>query len=69
MIGGEQVVVPAGWVGMPAFEAIRAYSPSCSTRISGTLRMLPLLWPTIVVTMIGMPVSISVFASVPPDAS
>ena len=42
---GHQVVVPHGVLGRPPLEATRAYSPSCSTRISGCLRTLPLLGP------------------------
>src|SRR5665647_3103008 len=48
-------------------EATTAYSPSCSTRISGVLRSLPVLAPIEVSTMIGTPSS--VLASVPPEAS
>ena len=35
-----------GCSGAPPFEATRAYLPSCSTRISGFLRSLPLFAPT-----------------------
>ena len=56
-----------GCLGAPPREATIAYSPSCSTRISGVLRSLPVLAPTVVSTMMGFPF-MSV-ASVPPDCS
>ena len=37
--------------------------------MSGFLRSLPLLAPRLVTTMMGMPVSSSVLARVPPEAS
>ncbi|MCP2259871.1 Helix-turn-helix domain-containing protein [Streptoalloteichus tenebrarius] len=46
-----------------------AYRPSCSTRISGTLRILPLFAPRIVTMTTGRPVSHSVVPSVPPELS
>ncbi len=58
-----------GLVGAPPCEATSAYSPSCSTRMSGVLRILPLLLPRVVTMMIGMPVSKSVLPSAPPDPS
>src|SRR4051812_2935613 len=54
---------------MPPCEATSAYSPSCSTRIMAILRTLPLLLPLVVTTMTGSPVSRSVLARSPPDAS
>ena len=58
-----------GCFGAPPTEATSAYSPSCSTRISGDLRILPDLLPRVVRMMIGRPVSRSVVASVPPERS
>ena len=54
---------------MPPLEAMSAYSPPCSTRMTGLLRTLPLLAPRVVTTTMGMPVSISVLARWPPEAS
>jgi fermentation-respiration switch protein FrsA (DUF1100 family) len=72
-----QVVEPGGrrvpsWLKVrldPSLEAINAYSPSCSTRMRANLRSLPLLDPTLVTMITGIPVSIRVLARVPPDAS
>lgn len=55
-----------GCLGAPPSEATTAYSPWCSTRISGVLRSLPDLAPTVVSRMIGLP--LSSVASVPPDS-
>ena len=46
-----------------------AYAPSCSTRISAILRILPLLAPRVVKIATGSPVSRRVLASRPPVAS
>src|SRR4051795_4268821 len=56
-----------GWLGAPPFEATSAYLPSCSTRITGFLRILPDLAPTDVTTTTGTPRR--VVPSVPPDDS
>src|SRR3954454_1754325 len=58
-----------GCFGAPPIDATSAYSPSCSTRISAVLRSLPLLLPRVVTMITGMPVSRSVLASLPPEAS
>src|SRR3954454_7086589 len=58
-----------GCFGAPPIDATSAYSPSCSTRMSGVLRSAPLLLPRVVRMMIGNPVSSSVFASRPPVRS
>src|SRR5690606_32019287 len=58
-----------GWVGAPPRDATSAYLPSCSTRISAILRTFPDDAPRMVTTMTGIPVSRSVVARVPPDAS
>ena len=50
-------------------DATSAYSPSCSTRISAILRTLPVLFPRMVTTITGSPVSSSVFACSPPERS
>src|SRR5580698_3658968 len=50
-------------------DATSRYSPSCSTRISGVLRSFPLLLPRLVTMITGRPVSRSVLARWPPDAS
>ena len=50
-----EVVDPEGMLGAPPSEPMTAYSPSCSTRISGVLRSLPLLAPTEVSTTTGRP--------------
>src|ERR1700756_5905024 len=55
-----------GFFGAPPSEATIAYSPLCSTRISGVLRSLPVLAPTVVSRMTGLPCN-SV-PSVPPDS-
>ena len=57
-----------GASGAPPIEATSAYSPSCSTRMSGVLRSLPLLLPRVVTMMIASPVSRSVLASRPAGA-
>src|SRR6476660_5288082 len=46
-----------------------AYRPSCSTRITGVLRNLPLLAPRLVTITTGRPVSRSVVPLVPPELS
>ena len=46
-----------------------AYRPSCSTRITGVLRTLPLLAPRLVTITTGRPVSRSVVPWVPPELS
>src|SRR5262249_4881883 len=46
-----------------------AYRPSCSTRITGVLRILPLLTPRLVTITTGRPVSRSVVPRVPPEPS
>lgn len=56
-----------GFFGAPPSEATTAYCPSCSTRISGVLRSLPVLAPTVVSTMMGLPFMSA--ASAPPDAT
>ncbi len=58
-----------GLSGLPPLLATSAYSPSCSTRMSPILRTFPLFAPRIVTMMIGIPVSRSVLARVPPEAS
>ncbi len=58
-----------GCSGKPPFEATAAYRPSCSTRITGILRILPLFAPRIVTMTTGRPVSQSVVPSVPPELS
>src|SRR5581483_12167466 len=58
-----------GCFGAPPIDATSAYSPSCSTRISGVLRSFPDLFPRVVTMTIGRPVSSSVFASRPPVRS
>ena len=45
---------------LAAVLATSAYSPPCSTRISGVLRILPLLFPRVVRMITGSPVSRSV---------
>ena len=57
----------AGCLAAPPLEAITAYVPSCSTRMSGDLRRLPLRRPLVVKITTGTPRS--VFALAPPDAS
>ena len=54
-------MIPGQIGGAPPFEANSAYSPSCSIRISGTFRTLPVCRPTVVMMMIGRPVSARVF--------
>ncbi|CKV43089.1 Uncharacterised protein [Mycobacterium tuberculosis] len=54
-----------GFFGAPPSEATIAYWPSCSTRISGVLRSLPVFAPTVVSRMTGFPCSC--VPSVPPD--
>src|SRR5689334_5965787 len=56
-----------GCFGEPPREATAAYRPSCSTRISGTLRSLPDLAPTVVRRMTGRPRR--VVPRVPPERS
>src|ERR1700733_7044048 len=56
-----------GFFGAPPSDATMAYSPSCSTRISGVLRSLPVLAPTVVSRMMGMPFMSA--ASAPPDSA
>ena len=46
-----------------------AYRPSCSTRITGVLRTLPLLAPRLVTITTGRPVLSSVVPWVPPELS
>src|SRR5215467_2786908 len=46
-----------------------AYRPSCSTRITGVLRTLPLFAPRLVTITTGRPVSRSVVPWVPPELS
>src|SRR4051812_36436264 len=58
-----------GWVGAPPMDATRAYSPPCSTRMSGVFRSLPLLLPRVVTMITGSPVSRRVLARWPPDLS
>lgn len=56
-----------GFFGAPPWEATTAYAPSCSTRIRGVLRSLPLLAPRVVSRITGM--SRIVIPSLPPDFS
>src|SRR5665647_959696 len=56
-----------GFLGAPPIEATAAYSPSCSTRISGTLRTLPDFAPRVVTMITG--ISRIVVPEVPPDPS
>src|SRR5277367_4043806 len=56
-----------GFFGAPPNDATQAYSPLCSTRISGVLRRLPVLAPTVVSRMMGMPFISA--ASAPPDSA
>src|ERR1700733_15339626 len=56
-----------GFFGAPPSDATTAYSPSCSTRMSGVLRSLPLLAPTVVSRMMGLPFISA--ASAPPDSA
>jgi hypothetical protein len=56
-----------GCFGAPPSEATTAYSPLCSTRISGVLRSLPVSAPTLVSRMIGLPFMSA--ASAPPDSA
>src|SRR6201992_500791 len=56
-----------GCFGAPPGEATTAYSPSCSTRISGVLRSLPVLAPTVISRMMGLPFMSA--ASAPPDSA
>src|SRR3954471_8852848 len=58
-----------GCRGEPPCDATSAYSPSCSTRMSGVLRSLPDLFPRVVTTTIDRPLSRNVLARRPPDAS
>src|SRR5215469_5224698 len=46
-----------------------AYRPSCSTRITGVLRTLPLYTPRLVTITTGKPVSRSVVPRIPPELS
>src|ERR1700712_4549588 len=55
-----------GCLGAPPSDATTAYSPSCSTRMSGVLRTLPVLAPMVVRRMTGRP--LSSVPSDPPDA-
>ena len=57
----------AGFSGCPPFEATTAYRPSCSTRISAVLRSLPLVAPTEVMTMTGLPWSVLAFPPLLPS--
>jgi hypothetical protein len=56
-------------VGAPPCDATAAYRPSCSTRITGVLRTLPLRAPRLVMITTGRPVSRSVVPCVPPELS
>src|SRR5271168_5543511 len=56
-----------GFFGAPPSEATTAYSPLCSTRISGVLRSLLVLAPTVVSRMMGLPFISA--ASDPPDSA
>src|SRR6185437_6138876 len=56
-----------GFFGAPPSDATTAYSPLCSTRISGVLRSLPVLAPTVVSRIIGLPFMSA--ASDPPDSA
>ena len=56
-------------MGAPPLEATRAYSPPCSTRISGVFLILPLLLPRVVTITTGIPVSSRVLALLPPELS
>jgi hypothetical protein len=56
-------------LGAPPSDATSAYSPSCSTRMSGVLRSFPLLLPRVVRMITGMPVSSSVVPFCPPELS
>ncbi len=54
----HDVVVPDRIFGAPPSEATIAYWPSCSTRISGVLRSLPVFAPTVVSRMTGFPAAV-----------
>src|ERR1700712_2843866 len=54
-----------GCFGAPPSEATTAYSPSCSTRISGVLRTFPDFAPMVVSRITGRP--LSSMPSVPPE--
>src|SRR5690349_9056106 len=56
-----------GFLGAPPSEATAAYTPSCSTRMTGDLRSLPLLTPRLVRMTTGSPRI--VVPSVPPEPS
>src|SRR5205085_1115439 len=53
--------------GAPPLEATAAYTPPCSTRITGFLRSLPELAPSDVITTTGTPRNVAPL--VPPDVS
>ena len=58
-----------GCSGAPPLDAIAAYRPSCSTRMTGVLRSLPLRAPRLVMITTGSPVSRRVVPCVPPEDS
>ena len=59
----------SGFSGVPPLEATIAYSPPCSTRITGSLRTFPLTRPRMVTMITGISVLPSVFPRLPPELS
>jgi hypothetical protein len=64
---GDESVAPDRVGGARHDDATAAYVPSCSTRMTGTLRSMPDFAPRVVMTIIGRPRSR--VPSVPPEAS
>jgi hypothetical protein len=72
VLDGDLIAVGLGVVvpqreGDPPFEATRAYSPSCSSRMRAISRSVPLLFPRMVTTSPGP--SHKVSACWPPERS